>query len=450
MFVAAVAVIFVPLFFQLDGTLFTDPATLRAARGAVTNLPLPISVLAAAIGLVALSRKWLKDAATLVLFVTVPLMFLTAYVAGDGLVTWTKVKLLLFQFAVPLVGFTIGRQLGNDKSNALQPGYCLLAVTGSFALAELTSSWLRYRSPALSADVYGLNVYGHLQYVPTIIVSAFLVGFFTTWERHCSPRVRTIAIWLVPLVAVYAAASMQFTAILALWFGLGTFAALPHSARTRALTVVLLAASIVLTAGYVRLGLSHAPAYQAKFLGARELPPELDTEYSGEHPASQQKRARYGDEKVGRNVSERLAYWRYFARGSTSDVRAFLFGHASQPDIRKYPSAHNYYLDFLYNFGAIAMVPLLLLMAWSVRWGWNARAALVDSPALAGLVFATIFLLAVDNGMRVSMRQPYPGIATFFLWGVATIRLQASRAGTVASRLRAADEPQQPVTSAVH
>ena len=321
----------------------------------------------------------------------------------------------------------------------------LLAIGGVFAIAELTSTGLRHRAAALSADVYGLSVYGHLQYVPTIIIAAFLIGFFVAWEHASGPRVRAAAMCLVPIMALYAAASMQFTAILALWFGLAAFATLPHPARVRSLAALLLIVSVALTAGYVQFGLSRGGAYQAKFLGLSGEGTEAE---ASPHQAA--RGARRADEKVGRNVSERVAYWRYFARRSTSDVPTFLFGHAAQPDIRIYPSAHNYYLDFLYNFGALAMVPLLLVMAWSVRWGWSARAALLDSPALAGLVFATIFLLAVDNGMRVSMRQPYPGIATFFLWGVATTRLQASRAGAVASRFRAADEPQQPVTSAVH
>jgi hypothetical protein len=36
---------------------------------------------------------------------------------------------------------------------------------------------------------------------------------------------------------------------------------------------------------------------------------------------------------------------------------------------------------------------------------------------LFGLTVSVMFFLLVDNFVKVGMRQPYPGIATFFLWG---------------------------------
>ena len=42
--------------------------------------------------------------------------------------------------------------------------------------------------------------------------------------------------------------------------------------------------------------------------------------------------------------------------------------------------------------------------------------------ALSVVVF---FLLFVDNFVKVGMRQPYPGIVAFFLWGILLSRLGA-------------------------
>jgi hypothetical protein len=38
-------------------------------------------------------------------------------------------------------------------------------------------------------------------------------------------------------------------------------------------------------------------------------------------------------------------------------------------------------------------------------------------------VLITIFLLLIDNSFKVGLRQPYPGIITFFLWGLLLSKL---------------------------
>jgi len=425
LFAAVVTLVFTPVFFQLDGRIFTDPATVEATRGSVTNLPVPFSVIVCAVAIVAFFPRWVRDRLTLVLFSTVPLMYFSSLIAGDGTVTWAKSKLLLFQFGIPLVGFMLGRQLGKDSRSAQLAARCLLVLIGLLTLAQLTSTWFRQHTPLLSADLFGLSVYGHLQYVPTVVTAAFLVGFFGAWEAGSKPRARSIAVGLVPVMAVYSAASMQFTAILALWIGLAVFGVSPHARGRRTLVVALLTIAMLFSTVYIRVGVSRAMAFQAKFLGLRETPSGRQGPNARRSGEADPSNAVDKDEEVGRNVMERLGYWKYFAAASTSDSRSFVFGHKSQPDIQIYPSAHNYYLDFLYNFGAIAMVPLLVLLAWTVRRGWDARIQLMDSSAVAGLVFATLFLLIVDNGMRVGMRQPYPGIATFFLWGMVVSQFRA-------------------------
>ena len=60
----------------------------------------------------------------------------------------------------------------------------------------------------------------------------------------------------------------------------------------------------------------------------------------------------------------------------------------------------------------------------------SARARLRELPIL-GLAAAVLFVLAMDNMFKVPLRQPYPGVFFFFLWGLLLAQLQASgtRAG---------------------
>lgn len=115
------------------------------------------------------------------------------------------------------------------------------------------------------------------------------------------------------------------------------------------------------------------------------------------------------------NYSGRMFIWRYYIENILDSIDVFLFGHAERykPDL----SAHNYYLDIVYNFGFIALLPFLTLFGYSFygiyKVGFNNM-----SFSLVLLIISLIFILLVDNFFKVGMRQPYSGIITFFLWGV--------------------------------
>ena len=79
-------------------------------------------------------------------------------------------------------------------------------------------------------------------------------------------------------------------------------------------------------------------------------------------------------------------------------------------------SAHNYYLDLIYNFGAISALPIFALLAYTLFLIWRRRAALSETAGWTAAI--VLFLVLIDNNLKVSLRQPYPGILTFFLWGL--------------------------------
>ena len=46
------------------------------------------------------------------------------------------------------------------------------------------------------------------------------------------------------------------------------------------------------------------------------------------------------------------------------------------------------------------------------------------TPNLAMLAVLVGFFVFVDNSLKVSFRQPYPGMVMFFLWGLLLSRLE--------------------------
>jgi len=131
--------------------------------------------------------------------------------------------------------------------------------------------------------------------------------------------------------------------------------------------------------------------------------------------------------RIPLNVRPRLADWALYGRGTVESPQTLLFGHAKPVDRAVATSAHNYYLDFLYNFGLVALLPLLWLIAYTAVLLWRARGSLRGELPLLGLAMVVAFLVLIDNNFKVTFRQPYPGIFGFFLWGLLVSRLTASR-----------------------
>lgn len=119
-----------------------------------------------------------------------------------------------------------------------------------------------------------------------------------------------------------------------------------------------------------------------------------------------------------RNVQERFSDWRRFGAGVFDSPATMLFGHAAPLPRDQRTSAHNFYIDFAYNFGVLALAPLLLLIANTAWRLWLNRKAVLDHADLLMLAVVVAFLVLIESNLKVSLRQPYPGIAIYFFWGL--------------------------------
>jgi len=127
------------------------------------------------------------------------------------------------------------------------------------------------------------------------------------------------------------------------------------------------------------------------------------------------------------NLLERLADWRLFGSGILESPRAFLFGH-NEPlprDVRT--SAHNFYLDLVYNFGTLSLAPILVLIVYTTALLLRYRRHVSEVDDLLFLAAVVAYLVLFESNFKVLLRQPYPGIAAYLLWGVLIGRLQRFR-----------------------
>ena len=377
---ALAAAIVLPVFFMLSGGLYHRPQGPLLDPVGVMNVPLPLSLPVCFAGLVLLARYRDATLTLATLFFLFVAMVLTSVVAAEGRIGEEQRKfVLLFQVLVPAFALVLGQMLGASERGLRIVAWSFCAVLLALVPLQLARS-IGYDENQLRHDVWLFSIYQHRLYVPAVVVAAFLVSLHVLWDERGA---RWPHLVLAPLVAYYAASSGSTLAML-LAAGGATLLATVRWHQVAARLCALLVIATLIGHGYLN----------------RDPAPELS------HPGH---------------------YWGLFARGITESAPAMLFGHPRVMDRSVALSAHNYYLDFVYNFGVLGFLPLAALIGYTLARLWRERAAIWRQPALLGLAIVVVFVLALDNLFKVPLRQPYPGIFFFFVWGLLIARLKPIR-----------------------
>ena len=415
---ALAAGLLLPLFFLLNGRVYHSPeAPLLDPGGNALNVPLPLSLAVCFAGMVLVARYRQAALALATIFFLFVAMVLASVVATHGDIQHELRKfVLLFQFLVPAFGLVLGQMLAAPASGLRSAAIGFSAVLAVLVPAQLIHS-IGFIYGQLVHDLWLFSVYQHLQYVPVIVVAAYFVAALTLWE---SKPARILHVVLAPLVACYAASSYSTLAIVLAGGGALVFAA----ARWRSPPAWLCAGLLVAVLAGLVWAHRDLPPAQQKF-GRSESATEFRLQQA---PAANVSRAAI--EAMPGPMQVRLFYWQLYASGIVESAGTALFGHAQVLDRKVAPSAHNYYLDFVYNFGVLAFIPFAWLAGATLALLWQWRAAVWRSLPLLGLAIGVLFALGLDNMFKVPMRQPYPGIFFFFIWGLLIGRLQALRASS--------------------
>lgn len=126
------------------------------------------------------------------------------------------------------------------------------------------------------------------------------------------------------------------------------------------------------------------------------------------------------------NLTDRITIWLYYWNNITQDLNSFLFGSDVVVDKKIAASAHNYFLDLMHSFGFVSLTPIFFLIFVTIRK--SIKEIRKSDVTLCGLLIIVVYLIIFDNFFKVGMRQPYPGIIMFFLWGILLNRLEKAYA----------------------
>lgn len=459
-----------PVFFQISNGILQNPTINYNSGGVLANLPVPISVLACYGGIILLSGYQRAYLSLSTIFFTCILMTIATIISTHLNPSQQQAKfILLIQFILPMFALILGQLYNHwkidDNSYYEKAFLFVLAIIVPWHLAATFHQGFIYLSPSLGI----FSIYQCYQYVPLMLVSAYLLAVFALWQLW---GYKILLLVLAPLMAIYVVASMSFLAIamlLAGWLGFTVFQWISNHEK---LPIVVFLLSVLISFSYLYYAKAHSAAVVFKFGGTAGLQKlqlqqqrqigvqvEQNIQASGIEPDKGQKdvqllapeeRERQKEQRNLRQLKENekiekmiipvntlihVYYWQNYIVKIVSSPKRLLIGSSEIPDRSEYPSAHNYYIDYIYHFGLIALFPFLILLFYTFLMIYRQRHKIYCSPGLTGLCCVTMFLLLIDNFLKVGLRQPYPGIFTFFLWGLLLSKL---------SHLNMADDPHRP------
>lgn len=395
-----------PVFFSLQGGIYSADEAVTDSGGVLSRLPVPIAMVTC-IAIFLFWDEWRQKIAPGFMVILGTLIALLASIlAGDSESSISQRKLLLaVQVLLPMCGLCLGLLVHHGKYILAK---AFLVVLSVIVPCQLLATWIQGRA-ILTHDLYIFSIYSHFQYVPVVFICAYFYSFSILGCKYKS--------WFYLMsgfMFIYAIASMSFLAI----FAFITFQVMYFS---RAL--VLYRNSRFLTAGVfgIFVCLIIAAGLYSKSSMEREV--LISSKQGMSQWLFQEKYKRIFQGEVPRNVEERFEDWKLFGGGIVSSRRAFFLGHAEPMPREIRSSPHNWYIDVAYNFGVLSLLPILALICFTIILMIGERRKV--GMELYWLAFIVAFLVLVDSNFKVTLRQPYPGIFSFFLWGLLISSLRS-------------------------
>lgn len=402
-----------PLFYQLSGQFFHTASCGFDPKGGILQTPLPIALPICFIGIVLTYRFENRHFGMgLVFTVFMALLFSIAVLSEGGNKAGLDKFLLLIQFIVPLFGFILGKLYRPPSSSFLSIEAIALYVLLFIIPLQLVRTFSQ-ETCLLVSDMHVFSLYQHIQYLPLIFLSLYFLAVGSLYKSYFF---QAVCLMLAPLMGVFAVSSLQVSSLVFLLAGSVFFLFLLKTDWRYKFLLLLL-----VWIGVLVMLPNRMENYAGKF---NSIAVEKTQNTGGGNKVADASPAAVTSAAVPRLIAERLGYWRYYIEGITSGPRAFFLGHLSPPDREAFPSAYNYYLDLVYNFGALALIPFIYLISLTLYK--TARLAITRQfpRQLIFPAFIIFYYLFVENIFKVPFRQPYPGLIIFFLWGIYMERIE--------------------------
>lgn len=391
-----------PLFFQISGRIYRSVHPVIDSGGVISRLPLPVSVIVCCIGLLIFVPNLKRALTALTIVAAMVLVLGISLVLAGPKIELRKVVMIL-QVLLPMAGLVLG-QLIEDENKIIPKAFLgVLLVT---VPAQLLAGWVQ-GTFGLTHDLYIFSVYQHFQFVPVIFVCAFAYSISILWDTH-----KKTFILLAMLMCLYTYASLSMLTIFAFTLFIASFSFVRLSGLKKLLAFLWFPILFMGFQSYFFIvGNYIMKDNPSNYLGTGQYESKFKSLAEGRTPD---------------NAEERFGDWKLYGNGIAESAKTIFVGHPAPLPREVKTSAHNWYVDLTYNFGLISLLPVLLLLIYTLFLLW--RGIGKWPPETVWLAVIVFYLVAIDSNFKVTLRQPYPGIFAYFMWGTLLSALKRNPA----------------------
>ena len=127
----------------------------------------------------------------------------------------------------------------------------------------------------------------------------------------------------------------------------------------------------------------------------------------------------YYELSLNKEIIEKSQWYKIYLSEISSEPIKFLFG--SNADNKLYANTkgiYNYYIDFIYNFGFISLLPLIVIIYLTFSKTIIHKKQIINNRQYLIIFFVLSIILVIECFIKVPLKQPYIGILSFFIWGI--------------------------------
>lgn len=387
-----------PIFFQFGSGIFTSTDLFFNSYRSIFRLPIPVSVLASfaiLFGIGAFSRARIS---LLLIFFTFVLMII-ALIVGTPTETITQQSkfVQIAQFTLPMFALISGQFFEENKNQLTLNFEKVFFYTVLLVVALQLFFSMLHGSLTLVPSIQVFSIYQYLHYVPIMFIIGYMFVFERLWHDAFKPRL-LLFLWL--LLAIYAVMTGSLFIVAIYLMCITTY--IFFYGKLIENKVLKLFLGVIFITVTIFTYLQHFNLINNVNLNAGSV--------------SMITKAQYG-------WDQKSTGWNSYLDIICNQPKIFLVGHTLTSDRGQAGSPHNYYLDFIYNFGMIGLLPLLVLILFTTYKTLSNFKQVFCTSNLFFPFVSLVFLLFLENIFYMGLKQPYPGILSFFLWGVYLSRL---------------------------
>ncbi len=359
------------------------------------NLPVPFSFFIILILFFLIIKKQLIDRELLyILSLTIILGLTSISLVKHNLKSENIYNLI--QFAFPLATFIIGCEFAKIQKNYFNFFKIVFFVQLFIIIFQLIESSLS-QNLTLSSNIANIGIYKHLQYISQFVGIVFLISISYLQAKNKINKFQTIL--LILLTNIYLILSTSISGLI--------------------YTVILSILLIYLNYKFLFINKIN---YLFFFIILVFIFSLLKIQFNAQ--------ASYVVETTYFKIinflpllADRMSSILFYIN-EISNLREFLIGknniNISNP---LFSTSFNYFVDYIYNFGFLTLIPLLYL----IFSFFKKLVFYLQNPKSKFIVFSSfvilIFLL-VDTFIKSSLREIYVGNLFYFLWGFTYYNLK--------------------------